>query len=265
MPRSFYRRPAPLVARDLLGCLLVRRLPGVLLLARIVETEAYQEDDPASHSYRGLTPRTEVMFGPPGRLYVYFSYGNHWCMNVVTGRAGQGSAVLIRAAEPLEGLEWMRAARGVESPRDLCSGPGKLTQALGVTRALNGTDLISGEKLSVASGMPVAADRIGVGPRVGISVAIEQPWRFYERESPFVSRTALGSRPSRPTAQTRSRAKAKEKETGNGAATAKVRASARLRRRGVRRRRRGGGVDATSATAIRAAGAASRTSFDLAL
>jgi DNA-3-methyladenine glycosylase len=188
--RSFYRRPSPHVAPDLLGRLLVRPLPGDgVLMARIVEVEAYQEDDPASHSYRGRTVRTEVMFGPPGHLYVYFSYGNHWCMNVVTGVDGEGSAVLLRAAEPLEGLAWMREARGVERTRDLCSGPGKLAQAFGVTKALDGLDLVEGTDLYLSPGEPVPGERIGAGPRVGISVATERPWRFVDASAgAFLSR-----------------------------------------------------------------------------
>jgi DNA-3-methyladenine glycosylase len=157
-------------------------------VARIVEVEAYQEDDPASHSYRGMTARTEIMFGTPGHLYVYFSYGNHWCMNVVTGRTSEGSAVLLRGAEPLEGVEWMRSARGVESVRDLCSGPGRLTQAFGITKAQNGLDLVSGEDLYVAAGERLSDERIVVGPRIGISVATEVLWRFFEQDSRFVSR-----------------------------------------------------------------------------
>lgn len=167
---------------------MIRALPGATLVARLVEVEAYQEDDPASHSYRGLTARTEVMFGPPGRLYVYFSYGNHWCMNVVTGRDGEGSAVLLRAAEPLEGVDLMRRARGVQPMRTLCSGPGRLTQAFGISKSQNGLDLVSGEGLYLAAGERLADEHVGVGPRVGISVATEVPWRFFERDSPFVSR-----------------------------------------------------------------------------
>jgi DNA-3-methyladenine glycosylase len=176
------------VAPDLLGRLLVRRLPEGLVVARIVECEAYQEDDPASHSYRGLTNRTAVMFGPPGRLYVYFSYGMHFCMNVVTGDHGEGSAVLLRAAEPVEGLEAMAARRGLASPRLLCSGPGRLTQAFGVTRANDGLDLTTGVDLFLAPGKPIDEQDMGVSPRVGISVAREQPWRFFELRTPFVSR-----------------------------------------------------------------------------
>jgi DNA-3-methyladenine glycosylase len=204
------------VARDLLGRLLVRRLSGIVLIARIVEAEAYQEDDPASHSYRGHTTRTEVMFGPPGHLYVYFSYGTHWCMNVVTGKAGEGSAVLLRAAEPLEGLELMRQARGVDAVRSLCSGPGKLTQAFGVTKSQNGLDLVSGQDLYLVAGGRLPEDRLGIGPRVGISVAADVPWRFFEKGSPFVSRGAFTLGDARPTARRRARRRA----TGSGRGSA---------------------------------------------
>jgi DNA-3-methyladenine glycosylase len=195
--RSFYARPSPEVAPDLLGRLLVRRTADALLVARIVECEAYQEDDPASHSYRGLTGRTAVMFGPPGHLYVYFSYGMHYCMNVVTGTAGEGSAVLLRAAEPMEGLDVMSARRRLRDRRLLCAGPGRLTQAFGVTRADDGLDLTSGTDLFLAAGQPVGADRLGVSPRVGISVARERPWRFFDARSPFVSRGARTRTPAR--------------------------------------------------------------------
>lgn len=165
-------------------------------MGRIVECEAYQEDDPASHSYRGLTNRTWVMFGPPGHLYVYLSYGMHCCMNVVTGRDGEGSAVLLRAVEPLLGVERMRAWRGVSDVRLLCSGPGRLTQAFDVHRSHNGVDLVRGDVLYVARGRPVPDEAVGVGPRVGISVATDRPWRFFVLGSPFVSRPAPGA--SRP-------------------------------------------------------------------
>ena len=144
LPRSFFARPATVVAPELLGRVVVRILPnGTRLAARLVEVEAYEQGDPASHSYRGRpTPRTEVMFGPPGRLYVYFTYGRHFCSNVVTGPDDHGSAVLLRAAEPLEGLEVMASHRGTDRPRLLCSGPARLTQAFAIARADNGTDLV---------------------------------------------------------------------------------------------------------------------------
>jgi DNA-3-methyladenine glycosylase len=189
LPRSFFARPSPEVGPDLLGRILVRRVgDGTLLTARIVEAEAYQEDDPASHSFRGRTNRTEVMFGPPGHAYVYFTYGMHHCMNVVTGSTGEGSAVLLRAAEPLEGLEEMSRRRGTNDPRALCSGPGRLGQALGIDRAENGLDLVPGRRLWLLEGAPVAPSKMSVGSRVGITSGTERPWRFSVRGDRFVSR-----------------------------------------------------------------------------
>jgi DNA-3-methyladenine glycosylase len=188
LPRRFYARSSLEVARDLIGRLLVRTLPGQRLVGRIVEAEAYQEGDPASHSFRGRTQRTEVMFGRPGHLYVYFTYGMHYCMNVVTGREGEGSAVLLRAAEPLEGLDWMRDRRGMEEARLLCAGPGRLTQAFGVDRTHNGIDLVRGDMMFIAGGAPVPDERVGVSSRVGVTVGMDRPWRYFDSESPFVSR-----------------------------------------------------------------------------
>ena len=189
LPRSFFTRPSPEVGPDLLGRILVRRLgDGTLLTARIVEAEAYQEDDPASHSYRGRTSRTEVMFGPPGHAYVYFTYGMHHCINVVTGSTGEGSAVLLRAAEPLEGLEEMARRRGTNDPRALCSGPGRLCQALGIDRAEDGVDLVRGRELWLLEGTAAPPSSISVGSRVGITSGIERPWRFSVRGDRFVSR-----------------------------------------------------------------------------
>jgi DNA-3-methyladenine glycosylase len=194
LPRSFYARSSPEVARDLLGRVLVRNLPGGLRLSgRIVEAEAYQEDDPASHSYRGPTPRTEVMFGPPGHVYVYFTYGMHFCMNVVTGTAGEGSAVLLRAAEPLEGLMEMTRRRGTRDPKLLLGGPARLCQAIGVARAENGLDLVRGSSLHLEAGVPVPDDLVEAGPRIGIRSGIERAWRFSVKGSPFVSRRRPGA------------------------------------------------------------------------
>ncbi len=176
------------MARDLLGTVLVRELPGGRLAARLVEVEAYQEDDPASHSFRGRTARTDVMFGRPGHLYVYFIYGMHWCMNVVSGREGEGSAVLLRAAEPLEGLQEMARRRGTGDPRLLCAGPARLAQAFAVTGDENGTDLARGEGLFLAAGTPFEDDAVGAGPRVGIRLAAERPWRYAALGSRYLSR-----------------------------------------------------------------------------
>jgi DNA-3-methyladenine glycosylase len=195
LPRSFFTRPSAEVGPDLLGRILVRRLGDrTLLTVRIVEAEAYQEDDPASHSYRGRTSRTEVMFGPPGHAYVYFTYGMHHCINVVTGSTGEGSAVLLRAAEPLEGLEEMARRRGTNDPRALCSGPGRLCQALGIDRAENGVDLVRGRELWLLEGTAAPPSSISVGSRVGITSGIERPWRFFVRGDRFVSRV----RPAAP-------------------------------------------------------------------
>lgn len=193
LPRSFYRRPSLEVAPDLLGRTLARVLPdGTRLAATIVETEAYREDDPASHSYRGRTTRTEVMFGPPGRLYVYFTYGMHFCMNVVTGEEGEGSAVLLRAAEPMDGLERMAEHRGRGDPRLLCAGPGRLCQAFAVGREQNGADLTRWGELRIEWGLSVPPGGVVAGPRIGISVAREQPWRFVVAGSRFLSRGSRG-------------------------------------------------------------------------
>jgi DNA-3-methyladenine glycosylase len=194
-PRSFYARSALRVGPELLGGVLVRTFAdGTRLAARIVETEAYLPGDPASHAFRGMTRRNEVMFGPPGRLYVYFTYGNHWMMNAVTGRAGQGTAVLLRAAEPLDGLEVMAANRRREDPRDLCSGPGKLAKAFGVTGAQNGIDLVRGSDMHILEGRPVPRSRVSRTTRVGVTLGAERRWRFIVSGDPFVSR----GRPSGP-------------------------------------------------------------------
>ena len=167
-----------------------RRLIGVLLLVdgvggRIVETEAYDRDDPASHSFAGPTQRNLVMFGPPAHVYVYRSYGIHWCLNFVCREAGHGAGVLIRAIEPLAGLDRMRARRDASDTRMLCSGPGKLCQALGVTHAHNGLPLAAAP-FSLSA--PTEAAAIVAGPRIGISKAMDLPWRFGLAGSRFLSR-----------------------------------------------------------------------------
>jgi DNA-3-methyladenine glycosylase len=160
---------------------------GGRLVGRIVETEAYQEDDPASHSFRGPTERNAVMFGPAGYVYVYFTYGMHQCMNVVTGRAGEGSAVLLRAVEPIEGLDAMAARRGSADPRLLCSGPARLAQAFGIDRGEDGIELSETSGLWLTQGLPVRDHDVVVGTRVGIRRGIDRPWRFRVRGSAYVS------------------------------------------------------------------------------
>jgi DNA-3-methyladenine glycosylase len=188
LPRAFYRRDPRAVAPELLNKVLVA---GDGRRARIVETEAYCGPlDAAAHSYRGQTPRNAVMFGPPGLLYVYFTYGMHYCCNAVCGEVGEGVAVLLRAAEPLAGLERMRAARpAARRDRELCSGPARLCQAFGIDRRQDGADLVTRDHglTVVDDGVPPPADPV-IGPRVGIRHAAQEPWRWYVRGNPHVSR-----------------------------------------------------------------------------
>jgi len=191
LTRSFYDRDAREVAPELLNKVLVRTGDGPRLAARLVEVEAYRGmDDPGSHSYRRKTPRNTVMFGPPGYLYVYFSYGNHWCMNAVCGPGEQPHAVLLRAAAPLAGLERMRERRGASrTDRELCSGPGKLGQAFGIDRAFDGADLVRGKLRVVDDGVAPPA-RPGVSRRIGLGVdkGEELLLRFYVPGNEHVSR-----------------------------------------------------------------------------
>jgi DNA-3-methyladenine glycosylase len=186
LERSFYARSVHDVARDLIGCVVRHGATA----GRIVETESYHEEEPACHAYVGLTPRTRPLFGPPGFAYVYRSYGIHALLNAVTEDDGVGAAVLIRALEPLEGVERMRARRGVERDVDLCSGPGKLTQALGIGLSLNETSLVGDGAISILP-PPVGAPSPSIvrGERVGITRAMELPWRFCDANAArYVSR-----------------------------------------------------------------------------
>jgi len=185
------------IARKLLGTKLVRRWKGKRLSGVIVECEAYiGPRDSACHASRGKTPRNQVMFGPAGRAYVYFTYGIHWMLNVVTGREGFPAAVLIRALEPLEGLGTMRFLRERKgrkvADRDLTSGPAKLTQAMAIEGRLNGDDLISGRELWLEKGEKIPSSLVQRGPRIGISYALEKDrhrkWRFWIRGSAYTSR-----------------------------------------------------------------------------
>jgi DNA-3-methyladenine glycosylase len=179
--------PAEQVAPRLLGCWLVRGLHGQRLVGRIVETEAYDQGDAASHSYRGNTARTRVMFGPAGFLYVYFTYGMHYCCNVVVGPAGHGAAVLIRAIEPLEGEGVMAANRRGITGEQLTNGPAKLCYALGIDKTMNGHDLHA-PPLQLVMNPPLAPESIVQTTRVGITQAREVPWRFYIKGNPYVSK-----------------------------------------------------------------------------
>ena len=189
LPREFFRRDPREVAPELLNRLLVRDDGRA---GRIVEVEAYcGPEDPAAHSFRGRTRRNATMFGPAGHLYVYFTYGLHWGANAVCGEVGEGVGVLLRAIEPVHGIEAMRAARGGVSvrDRDIGSGPGKLTQALGITGALDGADLVRNDRgiRIVDDGVPPPEAPIA-GPRVGISRAVDHPWRWHVPQNPHVSK-----------------------------------------------------------------------------
>ena len=184
---SFLNGRASEVAPRLLGCSLERRLNDKILRARIVEVEAYDETDVASHSYKGKTLRTEIMFGKPGHLYVYFTYGMHYCCNVVVGPAGYGAAVLIRAVEPTEGEDIMTVLRNGRVGRELTNGPAKLCQALAIDKSLNGHDLLQ-PPLRLIVGETVADNQTVQTTRIGISQAKDIAWRFYTSNNPYVSK-----------------------------------------------------------------------------
>ncbi|MGO4259732.1 DNA-3-methyladenine glycosylase [Lysobacter sp. TAB13] len=190
LPRAFFDRPATTVAPRLLNKILAAADGRA---GRIVEVEAYAgAADPAAHTYRGKTARNASMFGPPGHMYVYFTYGMHWCCNCVCGPQGDGSGVLIRALEPLRGLAQMRATRPrTKSDRDLCRGPARLTQAMGIGAAQDGIDLIGGHAgfAILDDGVAEPEDAVG-GPRIGISVGKDLPWRWSVPGSRYVSGTA---------------------------------------------------------------------------
>ncbi len=195
LDQTFYVRSTLTVARELLGKVFFRKYEGALLSGRIVEVEAYHEEgDEAAHSYNGRRPRNEVMFREGGRLYVYFTYGMHFCMNVVTEEEGVGAAVLIRGIEPLEGIDTMRELRG--HPRrehDLTNGPAKICQAFGIARAENGLPL-DGAVLGIANAPAIPATHVMTSSRIGISRSRVLPWRMYVEDSPWVSR----ARPAHP-------------------------------------------------------------------
>lgn len=187
VPRAFYRRHPATVAPQLLNKILVRDDGRA---ARIVEVEAYAgSEDPAAHSHRGPTARNATMFGEPGHLYVYFTYGIHWGSNAVCGEAGEGAGVLLRAAEPIAGLEAMRALRpAARRDRDLASGPGKLSQAFGITGEFDGADLVTADRgIAIVDDGTPPPRRPVVGPRIGISKAVEFPWRWHVPDHAHVS------------------------------------------------------------------------------
>lgn len=194
LPRSFYARDVLEVAPDCIGAILVHEHPEGTVAGRIVEVEAYRgPEDRAAHSYGGRrTARTEVMFGPPGHAYVFFVYGMHWHVNLVTGAPGQPQAVLLRAVEPLQGVELMARRRRMDARRrELTNGPGKLCQAFGIDRALYGADLCQ-PPLYLAPPPPGSpAPRVATSPRIGVDYAgewRERPWRFFDADSPYVLR-----------------------------------------------------------------------------
>jgi DNA-3-methyladenine glycosylase len=182
--KSVLEKDAVTVARRLLGSILEREIDGKVMRVKIVETEAYNQSDAASHSYKGKTPRTDIMFGPAGHLYVYFTYGMHYCCNIVTGAEGEGSAVLIRAIEPLEGTEYMQENRPV-SGIELTNGPAKLCQALAIDKRLNGHDLSRAPLKLILQ--PLPGEQIVQTKRIGISKDKDRLWRFYIKDNPYVS------------------------------------------------------------------------------
>jgi DNA-3-methyladenine glycosylase len=211
LPRAYFLQDTVHVAKSLLNCVLTNETDAGTVAGRITETEAYTQDDPASHAFRGKTPRNAPMFGPPGHAYVYLSYGMHFCFNAVTAPEGQGEAVLIRAVEPIEGWELMSRRRGLAEEeirrlaematapaarvrwgRTLCGGPGKLCQAFGVTRAEDGADLTVPTGLWIGpprADFPAALpDAICASPRIGIRQAADAPWRFTLRDDPYISK-----------------------------------------------------------------------------
>ena len=189
IPRSFYMRDVVIVAKELLGKLLVREIDGKLLIGKIVEVEAYRgRDDPASHAYKGLTKRNKVMFGKPGIAYIYLAYGVNWCLNVTAEPEGEPAAVLIRAVEPIKGIDLMKKHRNVSRIKDLTNGPGKLTKAFQIDGSFNGWDLTKGEIFYIAYPFKEDNFEIQSSSRIGIKVGLDKKWRFFIKDNPFVSR-----------------------------------------------------------------------------
>ncbi|HVO75878.1 MAG TPA: DNA-3-methyladenine glycosylase [Ignavibacteriaceae bacterium] len=194
LKRSFYTRNVLIVAKELLGKILVKRSGSIILSGKIAEVEAYDGSiDQAAHTFRGMTERNKIMFGIGGFLYVYFTYGNHYCSNVVTGKEGSGTAVLIRAIEPVNGLDLMiknRFGRDLLNEKEkfnLTSGPGKVCKALGITMEHYGTDL-TGNQIYILDSTKLKPEEIGVSKRIGIIKSVDLPWRFYIKDNPYVSK-----------------------------------------------------------------------------
>jgi DNA-3-methyladenine glycosylase len=194
LPRSFYLRPALQVAQELLGKYFVRRMNKKLLIGKIVEVEVYRQNDAAPHSFRGKTKRNEVLFEQGGRLYVYFTYGMHFCANIVTGCENIGEAVLIRAVEPMTGIDVMKQKRygrsksiNHQSLKNLTNGPAKFCEAFGITKKENAFDLVD-SKIFIAKGDSIPIRSLGRSPRIGIRVGLEKRWRFFVKGNLWVSR-----------------------------------------------------------------------------
>jgi len=194
LAKNFYQRELIIVAKELLGKILVSRSGDNILSGKIVEVEAYHGDfDQAAHSFRGITERTKIMFNEGGYLYVYFTYGAHHCCNVVTGKKGQGTAVLIRAVEPVSGIDEMiknRFKRKLKNEKEvfnLTSGPGKVCQAFGIDRAHSGTNL-TGDSIFILDSKKLPNKKIGISTRIGITKSVDLPWRFFTRSNPYLSR-----------------------------------------------------------------------------
>ncbi len=194
LDQNFYLQPTLKVARELLGKIIVRQFNGQILAGRIVETEAYiGESDPACHAYGGMTPRNKIMYLPGGYAYVYFTYGMHYCFNVVTEKEGFPAAVLIRAVEPIEGIELMKKFRNTNNIYNLTNGPAKFCQAFKIDKSLNGTSLLGDEIFIVDSDDDIKFT-IGRSQRIGISAGTDKKWRFFIRGNPFVSKVKIKSK-----------------------------------------------------------------------
>lgn len=187
LKQEYFNKNAEQLAQDLLGCILVHESAEGITSGIIVETEAYSQEDAASHTFKGETPRTKAMFGPGGRAYIYFTYGMHYCFNVVSGQAGHGQGVLIRALQPKEGIDLMKERRQKNAEKELCNGPAKLVQAMGISMTDYGKPLFEGSLYIVGRESGVVPQIVN-GPRVGISRAKDVPWRFWIKDNTYISK-----------------------------------------------------------------------------